>query len=178
MALFDVLSAWLPGEGCRVGVAYWRFCLLRVFIATETILDDTKIDDTKSHPKGLWESDSSYLGKRKATLFLLLVSRLNLVMVEVKVPIYEYECKSCGHQLEALQKMSDDPLQRCPACEKDELKKLISAAAFRLKGDGWYETDFKSGKKKNLAGGDSKSKGTDSGTSKSQSSSKSSSSSS
>ncbi|PCI46492.1 MAG: transcriptional regulator [Moraxellaceae bacterium] len=92
------------------------------------------------------------------------------------MPIYEYECKSCGHQLEALQKMSDDPLQQCPACEKNELKKLISAAAFRLKGDGWYETDFKSGKKKNLASDDSKSKSTNSGASKSESSAKSSSS--
>ncbi|PCJ11550.1 MAG: transcriptional regulator [Gammaproteobacteria bacterium] len=87
------------------------------------------------------------------------------------MPIYEYECKSCGHQLEALQKMSDAPLLNCPACEKDELKKLISAAAFRLKGDGWYETDFKSGKKKNLAGGDSSSTSADSGSSKKESSS-------
>jgi len=67
------------------------------------------------------------------------------------MPIYEYECKSCGHRYEALQKISDDPLTDCPACQKPELKKLISAAGFRLKGGGWYETDFKSGQKKNLA---------------------------
>ena len=67
------------------------------------------------------------------------------------MPIYEYECKSCGHRYEALQKISDDPLTDCPECKKPELKKLISAAGFRLKGGGWYETDFKSGQKKNLA---------------------------
>jgi putative FmdB family regulatory protein len=71
------------------------------------------------------------------------------------MPIYEYQCKSCGHELEAMQKISDDPLKECPACGDLELTKLISAAGFRLKGGGWYETDFKSGKdkKKNLAGG-------------------------
>ncbi|WP_370979310.1 FmdB family zinc ribbon protein [Agaribacterium sp. ZY112] len=68
------------------------------------------------------------------------------------MPIYEYECKSCGHVLEALQKMSDKPLVECPKCALPELNKKVSAAAFRLKGGGWYETDFKSGKKKNLAG--------------------------
>lgn len=69
------------------------------------------------------------------------------------MPIYEYECQKCGHQMEALQKMSDDPLRECPACGEHELKKLLSAAGFRLKGGGWYETDFKSGdKKKNIAG--------------------------
>jgi len=67
------------------------------------------------------------------------------------MPIYEYECKQCGHKMDALQKMSDDPLKDCPECGKPELKKLISAAGFRLKGAGWYETDFKSGGKKNLA---------------------------
>lgn len=70
------------------------------------------------------------------------------------MPIYEYRCEQCGHELEALQKMSDDPLTKCPACENDSLKKKVSAAAFRLKGGGWYETDFKSGNKKNLASGD------------------------
>ncbi len=67
------------------------------------------------------------------------------------MPIYEYECKSCGHQLEAIQKMSDDPLVSCPECKEDSLKKRISAAGFRLSGTGWYETDFKSGAKKNIA---------------------------
>ena len=60
------------------------------------------------------------------------------------MPIYEYRCNSCGHELEAIQKMSDAPLLDCPACNKADLKKLISAAGFRLKGSGWYETDFKS----------------------------------
>ncbi|HEY8942429.1 MAG TPA: zinc ribbon domain-containing protein, partial [Cellvibrio sp.] len=59
---------------------------------------------------------------------------------------------SCNHALEALQKLSDAPLVDCPACGKASLKKQISAAGFRLSGGGWYETDFKSGKKKNLAG--------------------------
>ena len=73
------------------------------------------------------------------------------------MPIYEYECLSCGHRLEAIQKFSDDPLKDCPNCQKPELKKLISAAAFRLKGGGWYETDFKSGKKKNVVDSGAKS---------------------
>jgi putative FmdB family regulatory protein len=68
------------------------------------------------------------------------------------VPIYEYQCESCSHGLEALQKLSDAPLVDCPECGKASLKKQISAAGFRLSGGGWYETDFKSGKKKNLAG--------------------------
>lgn len=69
------------------------------------------------------------------------------------MPIYEYQCQACQHQLEALQKMSDPALTQCPECKADALVKKISAAGFRLKGGGWYETDFKSGdKKKNLAG--------------------------
>ena len=67
------------------------------------------------------------------------------------MPIYEYKCEECEHTLEKLQKMSDDPLVDCPECNKPALKKMISAAAFRLKGGGWYETDFKSGDKKNVA---------------------------
>ncbi len=66
------------------------------------------------------------------------------------MPIYEYVCKSCDHEFEALQKMSDDPLTQCPQCNNLSLSKKISAAGFRLSGSGWYETDFKSGKKKNL----------------------------
>jgi len=59
------------------------------------------------------------------------------------MPIYEYRCSSCGHELEALQKLSDPPLLACPACAKDALVKLVSAAGFQLKGSGWYVTDFK-----------------------------------
>jgi len=66
------------------------------------------------------------------------------------MPIYEYRCEACGHELEALQKVSEAPLTDCPACGRPALKKLISAAGFRLKGGGWYETDFKQGNKKNL----------------------------
>lgn len=72
------------------------------------------------------------------------------------MPIYEYRCDDCGHELEKLQKMSDDPLKECPQCNSQGLRKLISAAGFRLSGSGWYETDFKSGNKKNLAGGSEK----------------------
>ena len=71
------------------------------------------------------------------------------------MPIYEYRCEACGHTLEAMQKMADAPLLDCPSCHKSSLKKQISAAGFRLKGGGWYETDFKAGNKKNVAGGDS-----------------------
>ncbi len=71
------------------------------------------------------------------------------------MPIYEYECDECGHQFEILQKMSDDKLSVCPECNKPALRKLISAVAFRLKGQGWYETDFKEGGKKNLSSSDS-----------------------
>ncbi len=67
------------------------------------------------------------------------------------MPIYEYRCEECGHELEAMQKMADAPLTECPKCGEPALKKLISAAGFRLKGSGWYETDFKTGKKKNVA---------------------------
>lgn len=66
------------------------------------------------------------------------------------MPIYEYSCEACGEQVEKLQKLSDAPLEICPSCGKPALKKLISAAGFRLKGSGWYETDFKKEKKKNL----------------------------
>lgn len=70
------------------------------------------------------------------------------------MPIYEYLCEECGHQFDTLQKMSDEPLKDCPACQAPALTKLVSAPSFRLSGSGWYETDFKSDqdKKKNLAG--------------------------
>ncbi len=63
------------------------------------------------------------------------------------MPIYEYQCESCGHDLEVLQKISDDPLRDCPECRQPALRKLVSAAGFRLKGTGWYATDFKNGSK-------------------------------
>lgn len=67
------------------------------------------------------------------------------------MPIYEYRCQSCNHELEVMQKLSDPELSDCPACGQPELKKLISVVGFRLKGGGWYETDFKGGdKKKNV----------------------------
>ena len=66
------------------------------------------------------------------------------------MPFYEYRCDACGHEMEAMQKMSDAPLRECPECGESALKKLMSAAGFRLKGGGWYETDFKGGNKKNL----------------------------
>lgn len=68
------------------------------------------------------------------------------------MPIYGYQCQSCGHEMEALQKISDSPLSECPACHESTLKKQLSAAGFRLSGSGWYETDFKKGNRKNLAG--------------------------
>ncbi|KJS08992.1 MAG: hypothetical protein VR73_03880 [Gammaproteobacteria bacterium BRH_c0] len=68
------------------------------------------------------------------------------------MPIYAYQCQGCSHVLEALQKMSDAPLSECPACGTSQLKKMLTAPAFRLSGSGWYETDFKKDNKKNLAG--------------------------
>ena len=59
------------------------------------------------------------------------------------MPIYEYQCEHCEHKMEAIQKFSDDPLKKCPECKQETLRKLVSAAAFKLTGTGWYETDFK-----------------------------------
>ncbi len=72
------------------------------------------------------------------------------------MPFYEYECPHCGYDEEVLQKITDKPLTRCPSCGKKGLKKLMSAPVFRLKGSGWYETDYKGDKekKRNLAGAD------------------------
>src|SRR4030088_1782326 len=69
------------------------------------------------------------------------------------MPFYEYQCKNCGHDLEAMQKISDPPLKKCPHCGKSQLQRLMSAPVFRLKGGGWYETDFKGDKEnqRNLA---------------------------
>jgi len=72
------------------------------------------------------------------------------------MPFYEYQCPHCGYDDEVLQKITDKPLTKCPSCGKKGLKKLMSAPVFRLKGSGWYETDFKGDKenKRNLAGAD------------------------
>lgn len=89
------------------------------------------------------------------------------------MPIYEYQCDSCDYRMEKLQKINDDPLKECPECNQTTLKKLISAVAFRLKGSGWYETDFKTGSKKNVSSdtSDSPSKSDSSDSSNSSSSS-------
>ena len=70
------------------------------------------------------------------------------------MPIYEYACKNCDHTLDALQKMNEDPLVYCPSCGEPGLKRLISAPRFRLKGKGWYETDFKKENRRNLSSSD------------------------
>lgn len=69
------------------------------------------------------------------------------------MPIYEYACRSCGHQFETIQKSSEEPLTDCPACGDTALRKLLSAPVFRLKGSGWYETDFKTGDRRNVTEG-------------------------
>ena len=72
------------------------------------------------------------------------------------MPIYGYNCKSCEHRFDVLQKMSDEPLVHCPDCGEPTLQKELSAPKFRLKGSGWYETDFKTGNKRNLHGDEAK----------------------
>ena len=74
------------------------------------------------------------------------------------MPIYGYICKSCEHRFDVLQKMSDDPLVHCPDCGEPSLQKELSAPKFRLKGSGWYETDFKTGDKRNLHGAEASGK--------------------
>lgn len=76
-------------------------------------------------------------------LFFALNLSRSLFRRSLAVPIYEYKCEQCDHQLEILQKISADPVKTCPDCGQEGLRKLISAVAFRLKGGGWYETDFK-----------------------------------
>jgi putative FmdB family regulatory protein len=92
------------------------------------------------------------------------------------MPIYEYRCGACDHYLDALQKISDVPLRECPACGESALKRLMSAPSFRLKGSGWYETDFKTDKdrKRNLveSGEKTKESGGKDGTSEGKSDSK------
>lgn len=87
------------------------------------------------------------------------------------MPIYAYACRDCDHTLDALQKIADEPLLDCPECGEPALKRLLSAPRFRLKGQGWYETDFKKGNQRNLHGekepGKSSDKPTDKTTDKS-----------
>ena len=66
------------------------------------------------------------------------------------MPIYDYKCSNCEHQFELIQKFSDQPAEICPQCSQKSIQKLVSAPSFRLKGGGWYETDFKTGAKKNI----------------------------
>ncbi len=73
------------------------------------------------------------------------------------MPIYGYVCNNCDHSLDALQKIADDPLVDCPECGEPALKRQLSAPRFRLKGKGWYETDFKSDNQRNLASDSDKS---------------------
>lgn len=80
---------------------------------------------------------------------------------DLRMPIYEYVCTACGAESEILQRMSDDPERICPACGAEALVKQVSAAGFRLKGKGWYETDFKSDNRHNLVGDDTAAKPAD-----------------
>ena len=66
------------------------------------------------------------------------------------MPIYEYKCLKCEHQFEVIQRFTDNPVESCPECNNKSVQKLVSAPSFRLKGGGWYETDFKTGSKKNI----------------------------
>ena len=68
------------------------------------------------------------------------------------MPIYEYQCSSCGAAMEKLQRVNAEPLKECPKCHRDTLLRVVSTAGFRLSGGGWYETDFKTSGKRNLAG--------------------------
>jgi len=73
------------------------------------------------------------------------------------MPIYEYYCEVCKSNFELIQKISDKPAKKCIKCNKStKVVKLLSAPGFRLKGSGWYETDFKNNNKKNLHTADNK----------------------
>lgn len=82
------------------------------------------------------------------------------------MPTYEYQCTSCGHAMEAFQKMTDEPLTTCPVCHQTTLAKLVSAAGFQLKGSGWYKTDYASQPKPASTETDKKSSGTTDSTTK------------
>jgi len=94
-------------------------------------------------------------GLVNVNLTLILEALIAIIGEVVKMPIYEYTCEFCGHHHEVMQKISEAPLVKCPACGQLALKKLISPAGFRLSGSGWYETDFKKSGQRNLAKGDS-----------------------
>lgn len=81
------------------------------------------------------------------------------------MPIYEYECSACEHRLEVIQKMNEPPRTDCPECGEAKLKKLLSVAGFRLKGSGWYETDFKNSGSKPKAAKSTETKSSDSSSS-------------
>lgn len=91
------------------------------------------------------------------------------MLKENPMPIYEYQCSSCGHQMEVLQKIAEEPLTECPHCHKNALNKLMSATSFQLKGTGWYATDFRNKDKPKSTppkdGENNSSSGSDTGTS-------------
>jgi putative FmdB family regulatory protein len=84
--------------------------------------------------------------------FSVIGAGSNPLRSKFDMPIYEYRCQACNVEFEKLQKISDPLLKDCPECGRDTLVKLVSASSFRLKGSGWYESDFKTGKKKNGLG--------------------------
>lgn len=86
------------------------------------------------------------------------------------MPIYEYECTSCHHHFDVIQKFSDAPITQCPACSKESVTKLMSAAGFQLKGTGWYVTDFKDKKNPETSNKESKKQTTSASDSKTTSS--------
>ncbi len=98
-----------------------------------------------------------YLGKAAQTLTNLVhavrfryFDSIHFNRELIFMPIYEFQCENCDYVLEVIQKVSDPPPSHCPACNSLKLRKKVSTVAFRLAGGGWYETDFKTGEKKNL----------------------------
>ena len=90
----------------------------------------------------------SYLGYNTAPFAGVQITPCKVLPEDSQMPIYEYQCTACGAELEKLQKISDPLLKDCPRCGKPALNKRVSAPSFRLKGTGWYETDFKTGKRR------------------------------
>src|SRR5271165_2704379 len=93
--------------------------------------------------RGAWTRRCARLGQAPDWGIILLSDHTVRDDYRFAMPIYEYRCAACGHELEALQKLAESPLQVCPSCGQSRLQKLVSAAGFRLKGSGWYATDFK-----------------------------------